>query len=276
MTGQQADQLRQAWDAIADRYDAVVTPSNARLANTALERIDLRPGVHFLDVASGTGALSLAAARRGATVLATDISPCMIERLTDNARRQGLSRVEGRVMDGQELDIDDSTFDCSGSMFGVMLFPDLPRGLREMVRVTKPDGQVLMVTFGPPANVEFLQLFIRAAHQVVPEFTGLPMDPPPLPFQVSSPAKLRDEMVTAGLREVRVETVSERKELESGLQLWTWIASSNPIGAAMTASLSPEQGESVRAVLDETLRQRAGGNGTATITNAVNIATGTV
>lgn len=65
--------------------------------------------------------------------------------------------------------------------------PDQPRALREMVRVTRPGGRVLVIAYGSPAELEFLQVFIGALTAVAPEFPGLPDDPPPLEFQLSDP-----------------------------------------------------------------------------------------
>jgi len=269
------DAIQHAWNSIAAGYDEFVTPTHMWLSNEALRHVDLRPEMRFLDVAAGSGALSLAAARRGAQVLGTDISPGMIEHLNDNASTHGLTNLSGRVMDGHDLDLDNDSFDCSGSMFGVMLFPDLPRGLSEMARVTKPGGRVLMVTFGSPSKVEFLGFFLTAAKRVVPDFAGIPLDPPPLPFQVSDPAKLEQAMSNAGLDAVRVDTVTETQEFESAAHLWNWLASSNPIGTKLTGSLTPEQAASIRKVLDDMLRERSGGSGPAQLTNPVNIAVGT-
>lgn len=273
---QQAQHIRAAWDTIASGYDEFVTPMNASLANEALRRVELRPGMRFLDVAAGSGALSLAATRLGVEVVATDISPRMIDLLNAHAREERLSNLEGLVMDGHDLRLDDDSFDCSGSMFGVMLFPDLPRGLREMVRVTRPGGRVVVITFGPPQQVEFLTFFLRAARQVVPDFTGPPMDPPPLPFQVADPAKLRQECVNAGATAVTVDTIIETQEFMSAAHLWSGVANSNPIGATLTANLTPEQRVSVQHVLDDMLQERSGGSGPARLTNPINIAIGTI
>jgi hypothetical protein len=90
-------------------------------------------------------------------------------------------------MDCHALELPDGRFDVTGSQFGVMLVPDQPRALREMVRVTKPGGRVLVIAYGPPAKLEFLQVFISALKAVAPQFPGLPDDPPPLEFQVSDP-----------------------------------------------------------------------------------------
>lgn len=271
----QMDQIRGAWDAIAAGYDEHVTPTHERLANEALDRLEIGPGTRFLDVAAGSGALGRAAAQRGAEVLGIDISPGMIEKLNDGARRSGLANLAGRVMDGHDLDLAADTFDAAGSMFGVMLFPDLPRGLREMARVTKPGGKVLVVTFGPPRHVEFLGFFLGAVKRVVPDFAGLPTDPPPLPFQVSDPDVLRSRMIEAGLADVSMATTTETLKFASAEDLWTWLSSSNPIGAKLTGDLPPDTAASVREVLGAMLRERAGGSGPARLTNPINIAVGT-
>lgn len=267
--------IQRAWDAIAAGYDQYVTPSHMALANEALDRIDVGPDIRFLDVAAGSGALAIAAAQRGAHVLGTDISPAMIDRLEANARRHGLDNLSGQVMDGHHLELDDDSFDAAGSMFGVMLFPDLPRGLGEMARVTRPGGKVLVVTFGPPQQAEFLGFFLKAARQAVPGFSGLPMDPPPLPFQVSDPQVLRSRMSAAGLADVSVETVVETQVFRSADELWNWIGSSNPIGMGLISQMSPDQAASVRGMLDAMLRDRAGGEGPARLTNLIHIGVGT-
>ena len=140
MTTHELAQTQQAWEAIAQGYDEFVTPTHLSLGGEALARAGVAPGARFLDVAAGSGALSLPAARLGARVTATDITPAMLERLGERARQEGLD-VETRVMDGHALELEDDSFDAAGSQYGVMLFPDLPRALREMKRVTRPGGR---------------------------------------------------------------------------------------------------------------------------------------
>lgn len=217
MTEQPA--VQQAWTKIASGYDTYVTPSNMRLGEGALSRAGLHPDMRVLDVAAGSGAVSIPAARIGAEVVATDISPGMVERLERRAREDGLTNLQTHVMDGHVLEFDDDTFDIAASQFGVMLFADLPKGLREMVRVTRPGGRVVLVTLGPPSKVEVLEFFIEAAKSAVPEFAGLPTDPLPLPFQVSDPAALHEALGNAGLMDIRVETANHRLEFGSGSQL---------------------------------------------------------
>jgi ubiquinone/menaquinone biosynthesis C-methylase UbiE len=265
----------EAWDAVAQGYDRYVAPQEVDLANEALRLVALEPGERFLDVAAGTGGLSLPAARLGGQVLATDWSPAMIERFEARVREEGLSGAEAHVMDCHALDLPDDSFDVTGSQFGVMLVPDQPRAVREMVRVTKPGGRVLLIAYGSPPELEFLQFFIGALKAVAPEFPGLPDDPPPLEFQVSDPEVLRARLSDAGLNEVRVERAAERPAFRSGQEMWDWVLSGNPIPGMLVADLTDDQRARLREVLDGMLRERADGSGRAVLTNAVNIGIGT-
>jgi ubiquinone/menaquinone biosynthesis C-methylase UbiE len=227
--------------------------------------------MRFLDVAAGGGALSIPAARLGAQVLATDFSAVMVGRLNARAREEGLSNLESRVMDGHSLELEDNTFDISGSQFGIMLFPDRPRALRELARVTKPGGHALMIVFGPPPNVEAFAFFFGAMQAAVPGFTP-PRDSPI--FSLRDPEQLRREMAAAGLKENRVDTVDHGMEIQSATHLWDMLTSAAPPIGALVANLTEEQRDSVQQALDATLRQRARG-GPVVLNMQVHIGIGT-
>ena len=255
----------EAWGAIAEGYDRYVAPQEVDLANEGLRLAVLGRGERFLDVAAGTGGLSLPAARLGAQVLATDWSPAMIERFHARVREEGLPDAEGRVMDCHALDLPDDSFDVAGSQFGVMLVPDQPRALREMVRVTKPGGRVLMIAYSHPAELEFLQWFVAAMKAAVPEFPGIPDDPPPLEFQVADPEVLRQRLTDAGLKDVRVERTAERPAFASGQEMWDWVYYGNPIVEMLVGDLTDQQRDTIRQVFGGMLRERAGSDGKAVL-----------
>ncbi len=94
------EQMRDAWDKFAAGYDDAVTPFTMRIAEDALRRVDIRPGIRLLDVAAGGGALSIPAARLGAQVLATDFSPAMVGRL--NARARDEVRLEASYLSNRQ------------------------------------------------------------------------------------------------------------------------------------------------------------------------------
>lgn len=261
-----------SWDRIASGYDEFVTPSHVVLGNEGVSRAGVGKGTRFLDVACGSGALSIPAARAGAKVTAIDWSPAMVERLNARAREQHLE-IEARTMDGTQLEFADNSFDVAGSQFGVMLFPDLPRGLKEMVRVTKPGGKVLMTVFGSPMQIEFFGFLVGAMKSVVPEFEP-PSDPPPLPFQVSDPAVFRRRLEEAGLKDIQIDTITEKLEFKSGKHLWDWLLGSNPIVTMITSSLDKDQSAAVQSALDRMVRERKGSGSVAVLTNPIQIGVG--
>lgn len=275
MTTHERDDTRPAWDRIARGYDETNTPTQMWLGNEGLRRAELRSGMRFLDVAAGSGALSIPAARLGAQVLATDQSPLMLDLLGARAQKEGLN-METRVMDGHALQLDDKSFDMAGSQFGVMLFPDMPKAIREMARVVRRGGRVLISAYGDPHQIEFLGFLIGAVQSVRPDFNGPPMDPPPLEFQLADPERLRKELAAAGLKDVKVEIITETTEHKTGKDLWEWLVWSNPIVEMVLGSLSLANDERsvVQQTLEKMVRERAGGSNAAKLTNPVNIGVG--
>lgn len=276
MTTQEQQNTRAAWDKIAPGYDKTNTSTQMWLGNTGLCYAGLCAGIQFLDVAAGSGALSIPAARLGAKVIATDQSPIMLELLRARADQEGL-KIETRVMDGHALELDDNSFDLVGSQFGVMLFPDMPKGIREMVRIVKPGGHVLMIVYGDPHQIDFLSFLVGAVQSVRPDFDGPPMDPPPLPFQLVDPERLRHEFTKAGLTDIKIETIIESTVFQTGQELWDWIVCSNPIVDMVLAelNLTNNEIEVIQKTLEKMVRERAGGNGPAKLTNPINIGVGT-
>ncbi|TDO52707.1 ubiquinone/menaquinone biosynthesis C-methylase UbiE [Kribbella sp. VKM Ac-2527] len=265
----------EAWDAIAALYDEHVAPGESELATAGLRLAGLRAGEEFLDVAAGTGGLSLPAARLGAKVLATDWSPKMIEHFNARVAAEGLD-AEGRVMDCHALDVPDDSFDVTGSQFGVMLVPDQPQALREMVRVTKPGGRVFLIAYGNLREFQALHFFISAVQAVVPDFEGPADDEPMLEFQVADPEVLRRRLIDAGLTDVIVDTSNqERISVWTGQQLWDWTIGSNPIPGQLVADLTDRQREDIIRVLDGMIRERSGGKDPLVLTAPLNIGVGT-
>ena len=158
-----------------------------------------------------------------------------------------------------------------------MLFPDMPKGIREMVRVVKPGGRVLMNVYGDPRKIEFLGFLVGAVQAVRPDFNGPPMDPPPLPFQLADPERVRRQLATAGLKDIQVETVIETTEHQTGKKLWDWLVWSNPIVEVALSSLNLTDDERgvIQQALEKMVRERAGGSGPAKLTNPIHIGVGT-
>lgn len=270
-----ATEIRDAWDAIADGFDRHVTPHTLEIGEHLLSRLDLRPGLRVLDVAAGSGALSLPAARAGAEVVAIDIAPTMVERLTARGEAEGLTTLHADVGDGTSLELEHDTFDVAMSLNGVSLFPDLTAGLTEMLRVTRPGGQVIVGTFGPLPEVEFVAFFLGALRTVAPDQLPPPDEPLP-PFRLAEPETFRQVLEDVGLEEATVDVVTWETMFDSVDHFLDVIMTSNPIAGQLTARLSAEQREQVRPVLDGMLRERSGGHAGAVLRSQVNVGRGTV
>lgn len=267
-------EIRDGWERLAARFDEHTTPLTMAFAAQLLDRLDIGPGVRLLDVACGSGALSIPAARRGAQVTGVDLAPAMIERLAARARAEGLDTVEARVMDGTALGFADATFDVAVSLNGVSLFPDVGGGLAEMARVLQPGGWALVAAFGPPDTVEFLGYFLAALQAAVPGFTPPPTDPPPPPFQLADPQTFRQRLTAAGLGDVRVEPVTWEMPFASAAHFWDVVTNSNPLGAALVADLTDQQRADARQVADGMLRERSQGRPEATLIAEMNVGLG--
>ncbi|MBB5986434.1 class I SAM-dependent methyltransferase [Sphingobium lignivorans] len=195
------------WDNAARHYQQTAHPFTALFAEDALARLPLTPGSRVLDVAAGTGALALAAARSGAQVLATDFSPGMVECIA----AAGLPNVEARVMDGQALDLPDAQFDAVFSIFGVIMFPDWRKGLAEMARVTRPGGHGVVATWQSRGAATFL-LLGEIRQKLFPERPGMAM--PEAVQALSDPDDFARALVAAGYRDPCIEAVTHNYRLD--------------------------------------------------------------
>ena len=139
-------------------------------AEQFVERLQLKPGVKFLDVACGSGNLAIPAARAGATVTGMDIAPAMVEQARENASREGL-KAQFDEGDAEALQYADESFDVVASMFGAMFAPRPDVTSSELLRVCKRGGKIAMANWTPTGFVG--QMFkATAAHVPLPP--GMP------------------------------------------------------------------------------------------------------
>jgi demethylmenaquinone methyltransferase/2-methoxy-6-polyprenyl-1,4-benzoquinol methylase len=159
----QADQVRAMFDGIAGVYDLMNTVMTAGLHHRwrarAAELARLRPGDRALDVATGTGDFAVELARytgNAGEVIGSDFAEAMLER----ARAKAPETVSFEWGDALALPYPDDAFDAATVGFGARNFVDLARGLREMVRVVRPGGRVVVLEITTPTRPP-LSLFYR-------------------------------------------------------------------------------------------------------------------
>jgi demethylmenaquinone methyltransferase/2-methoxy-6-polyprenyl-1,4-benzoquinol methylase len=196
------------FDRIAGVYDAMNSVMTAGLHHRWRERAaDLArvgPGTRALDVATGTGDLAIALARRGGDVVGSDFSEGMLARA-----RTKSTDVRWEQANALALPYDDDAFDAATVGFGARNFSDLERGLAEMTRVVRPGGRVVILEITTPTKPPLSTFFSLWFDRVVPllgRVTGEDQAYSYLPSSVKrfpGPRDLGTVMVGVGLGDVR-------------------------------------------------------------------------
>lgn len=192
-------------------YETLYEPLTRQHTHAILSMLEIGAESRVLDVAAGTGSLTLLAAERGARVLAVDTSAAMLSRIP--ARATSMMHIDTRVMDGQMLDLPDEHFDLSFSTFGLMHFSDWRRGLAELARVTRDGGRGGITVWEHHYGAGPFILLHEAWRLAFPAKEE--MEAPDGLRMLSLPATLLREMNAAGFQEVTLH-------LNSG----TWIGPS--------------------------------------------------
>ncbi|MEU7146010.1 class I SAM-dependent methyltransferase [Nocardia sp. NPDC046473] len=169
------DRMRSMWGAV-DYHPIAVR--DVFVGELLARAVDVHPGQDVLDVGAGSGNAALAAARRGARVVATDLVASSLETATRRASSEGLHlRVE--TADAQDLPFDADTFDIVMSTFGAMYAPNHARTAAELVRVCRPGGRIGLTNWTPSGIVGRLQGMMAKAMAQPPSAGSKPGGGPP-------------------------------------------------------------------------------------------------
>ena len=134
-----------------------------------------RAGEQWLDVGTGTGGVAVRAARAGAQVTGSDLSPVLIETAKRLAQEEGLE-IDYEVGDAEQLPYADASYDVVSSSFGAMFAPDHAAVAGELARVTRPGGRIGLTTWDPDGGIgEFFKM-LSQFQPPPPEGAGNPLD----------------------------------------------------------------------------------------------------
>ncbi len=160
------------FDTVAKRYDLtndLMTAGIQRSWRRAMvEAVAPEPGDRVLDLAAGTGCSTEPFVRRGAIAVPCDFSVGMLRQ--GKIDRPGLPFVAG---DGTRLPFLDRTFDSVTISYGLRNFVDPVAGLREMRRVTRPGGRLVVCEFSRPVNAAFRKAYLDGFMQALPKIASL-------------------------------------------------------------------------------------------------------
>jgi demethylmenaquinone methyltransferase/2-methoxy-6-polyprenyl-1,4-benzoquinol methylase len=155
------------FDDVARRYDltndVLSLGQDRRWRKAVVDAVDARPGQKVLDLAAGTGTSSQPFADRGAVVVPCDFSLGMLR--VGKHNRPHLAFTAG---DGTRLPFADDTFDAVTISFGLRNIVDPDAGLREMLRVTRPGGRLVVCEFSHPTNGPFRTVYMEYLMKALP------------------------------------------------------------------------------------------------------------
>lgn len=251
---------RAQWEGAADawnRWSPLLERWLGPATEMMLDMTDVQTGSRVLDVAAGAGGQTMAAARRvGPTgyVLATDISPAILQHAAANARLAGFGHVETAVKDGEELaEIKATPFHAVISRVGLIYFPDQHKALTGMRDQLREGGRVGAITYASAAMNGFFAIPVG----IIRRRAALPAPLPgqPGPFSLGDPEVLAKRLSDAGFKDVRVERVVAPVRLDSALDCLQFEQESFGALHQMLAGLSDREKDDAWAEIEEALGQ---------------------
>jgi len=211
-TREQWDQAAEGWYDKRDQIRAWLRePTQAMLDLAAIT-----PGASVLDVAAGAGDQTLDIAERvgpAGTVLATDISPSILQFARENARRAGYRNIDVYLADGERLGVP-RIFDAAICRLGLMFYPDPLGGLREIFDALKPGGRACTLVFSEATRNPCIMTTMATALK----HTGRTYSDPDTPgglFSLGKPGAIESLFDRAGFKQVRTITLPAPMKLPS-------------------------------------------------------------
>lgn len=235
------------WDAAAASYENTIEKRTAFFVRGLLERLSERDREQVVDVACGTGIVTLALAELGSRVFAVDHSSAMVSRTMARVAERGFSeRVSTGVGDAMNLDLPSGQANAAVSNHGVIFCPDIDRAIREMVRVTRPGGVVALTAWTPMERNG-----LRFLLDLEAEALGFPV-PQPEGFAFSDIDALQRSLSKASLVDLQINEVDG-----PSIELKSWQAMSGMLKSPSFASMFDGLDSTQRATLEEAILAQA-------------------
>ena len=193
------------WDLVAAGYAETTMKMFAHYVDEAIVASHIKPGAAILDVACGPGTLALRVARKASVVHGIDFSEAMLGIFEKHIRSAGHDNIVIRHGDAQTLPYADEMFDAAFSIFGLMFFPDRPKGFAEIHRTLKTGGSVAVTSWAPMSQSPAMQIMFGAIRAIKPD---LP-EPQRVIDSLENPDTFKQEMQAAGFRQVTIRCVTK-------------------------------------------------------------------
>lgn len=251
---------RQQWDTAAEAWHswgALLSRWLGPATEVMLDMANVGAGSRVLDVAAGAGEQSLAAARRaGPTghVLATDLSPTILEFAKSSARLAGHTNISTRTIDGENLaSLQSEPFDAVISRVGLIYFPDQQKALQGMRHQLKKNGRIGVMVYSTAERNAFFSIpvsIIRRRARLPPPLQGQPGA-----FSLGDAKGLEKTLKDAGFRDIRIKAIDAPVRLESAAECLQFEQESFGALHQMIVGLSPMEQDDVWNEIEQSLAQ---------------------
>jgi len=250
----------QQWNTAAEawhRWGPVLSRWLGPATETMLDMCEITHGSRVLDVAAGAGEQTLAVARRigdSGQVLATDISPEILQFAASSAKLAGLNNVQTQVIDGENLaELEATPFDAVISRVGLIYFPDQQKALAGMKQQLRPDGKVAAMVYATAESNPFFSIpvsIIRRRANLPAPLLGQPG-----PFSLGAEGKLAEVFAQAGFRNIKVESINAPLRMSSTAECLQFEQESFGALHQMLSGLSGAEQDEAWCEIEEALSQ---------------------
>lgn len=256
----------QQWESAAEawhRWGPLLSDWLGGPTETMLDMAGIGQGSHVLDVAAGAGDQTVSVARRvgpNGRVLATDLSPGILEFAAARAREAALDNVRTRELDGENLaQLEAESFDAVISRVGLIYFPDQQRALAGMRHVLKEGGKVAAMVYSTAEKNGFFSVpvsVIRRRAKLPPPLAGQPG-----PFSLGSDEVLAQAFIKAGFKDVAVKAVDAPLQVKSAAECLQFEKESFGALHQMLSGLSGEEKDQAWREIEDRLGEFGGADG---------------
>ncbi len=255
----QWENAAEAWHRWGPQLGEWLGPATERM----LDLSGVQTGSRVLDVAAGAGEQTLRAARRvgpAGHVLATDISPAILDYAASTAQAAGLPQVATRSLDGELLaELPAESFDAVISRVGLIYFPDQQKALGGMKHVLKPGGRIGAIVYSTAENNAFFSIpvsIIRRRAMLPPPLPGQPG-----PFSLGAEGVLVATLERAGFGDVTLEKMAAPLRLPSAAECVRFERESFGALHQMMATLSEDERADTWREIESELKKFEGPSG---------------
>ena len=226
---------------------------HAPIGAKIIELVNIQPTHSILDIGTGLGepGQTAAAIATNGKVVGIDIAQVMVDGANESAATGGLNNYSAQLYDGKKFPFEDNTFDAAISRNGVIFFPDMNEGIKEVLRVLKPGGRAAFSGWGPVENNDSSVVLRKIVTEILnqePVAVGSPG-----PFRFAAKGSLELAMKEAGFNDVREIDIAGTVKFDSFEHYWNFI-SETQIPIVEELEKSPGIASNIKSAIDELAR----------------------